>query len=63
MPWEYEVASRIHYRDRIVIKHGWDIFRWELVRRVADEQACLADRTVADDDTSVSALSALERSF
>ena len=41
-----------HYSYRIVVKHGRDIFRRELVGRVAYQQASLADRTVTNDNTS-----------
>lgn len=39
-----------HYGDGVVVEHGRDIFRGELVGGVADEQTCLANRTVADND-------------
>jgi hypothetical protein len=39
-----------HNGDGVVVEDGGHIFRRELVRGVADEQTCLADRTVADDD-------------
>lgn len=53
-------GSNVHDRDNIVIEDGGHVFRGELVRRVADEKTCLADRTVTDNhapgeqDTSVS---------
>lgn len=40
----------VHNGDSIVIEDCRDIFRGELVRRVADEQTCLSDRTVTDDN-------------
>lgn len=45
-----------HYRDRVVIKDGWDVFRREFVCRVADEKACLAHGSVTDHDTSAGLL-------
>lgn len=39
-----------HDGDGVVIEDGGDIFRGELVGGVADEQTCLSDSTVADDD-------------
>lgn len=42
-----------HHGNGIVVKNGGDIFRRELVRCVADQQAGLADGTVTDDDASV----------
>lgn len=42
-----------HYRNGIVIEDGGNVFRGELVRRVADEETCLSDGTVADDDAPV----------
>jgi hypothetical protein len=41
-----------HNGDGVVVEHGGDIFRGELVGGVADEQTCLADSTVTDDDAS-----------
>lgn len=40
-----------HNSDSIVIEDSRDVFGGELVCRVADEQACLSDSTVADDNT------------
>lgn len=39
-----------HNGHGVVVEDGGDIFRGELVRGVADEQTCLADGTVTDDD-------------
>jgi hypothetical protein len=39
-----------HNGDGVVVEDGGHIFRGELVRGVADQQTCLADGTVADDD-------------
>lgn len=39
-----------HYGDGVVIEHGGNIFRGKLVRGVTDEETCLADSTIADDD-------------
>jgi len=43
-------GAHSHHGDGVVVEHSRDIFRWELVGRVADEKAGLADRTVADDN-------------
>lgn len=40
-----------HNGHGVVVEDGRDIFRGELVCRVADEETCLADGTVTDDDT------------
>jgi hypothetical protein len=42
-----------HYSDGVVVEDRGDIFGGELVGGVADEKTCLADSTVADDDTPV----------
>jgi hypothetical protein len=39
-----------HHSDGVVVEDGRDVFRRKLVRGVADEETCLADRTVANDD-------------
>ncbi len=43
----------VHNRDGIVIEDCRDVFRGELVRRVADEKTCLSDSTVTDDDAPI----------
>jgi hypothetical protein len=40
----------IHNGYGVIVEDGWDIFRGKLIRGVADEQTCLADCTVTDDD-------------
>lgn len=40
----------LHDSDRIVVKNGRDVFGGELVGCVADEEACLPDSSVANDD-------------
>ena len=40
----------LHDSDGIVVKNGRNIFRRELVGGVADEEARLANSTIADDD-------------
>jgi len=40
-----------HNGDGVVIENSRNIFGGELVGRVANEQAGLADGTIADDDT------------
>jgi hypothetical protein len=42
-----------HDSHGIVIEDCGNVFRGKLVRGVADEETCLADRTVADDDAPV----------
>ena len=39
-----------HNGHGIVVEYGGNVFRGELVRGIADEQTCLSDCTVADDD-------------
>jgi hypothetical protein len=39
-----------HNSDGVVVEDGGDIFRGELVRGITNEQTCLADGTVTDDD-------------
>lgn len=41
-----------HYGDRIIIEDSGDVFRRELIRRVTDEETCLANGTVANDNAS-----------
>jgi len=40
-----------HYGHGVVVEDCGDIFRGKLVGRIADEKTCLADSTVADDNT------------
>lgn len=42
----------LHDGDRVVVEYCRDIFGRELVGGVADEEACLADSTVANDNAS-----------
>jgi hypothetical protein len=42
-----------HDSHGVVVENCGNVFRGKLVRGVADEQTCLADSTVADDDTPV----------
>ena len=42
----------LHDSDGIVVKDGGDVFGGELVGRVADQETCLPDSTVANDDAS-----------
>lgn len=39
-----------HDGHGVVVEDRGDVFRGKLVGGIADEQTCLADRTVADDD-------------
>jgi hypothetical protein len=39
-----------HNGDGVVVEDGGDIFRGELVGGITNEQTCLADGTVTDDD-------------
>ena len=39
-----------HDSHGVVVENCGNVFRGKLVRGVADEETCLADRTVADDD-------------
>jgi phage terminase large subunit-like protein len=43
-------AGCSHNSDGVVVEDCGHVFRRELVRGVTDEETCLADRTVADDD-------------
>lgn len=43
--------QNVHYGDGIVIEDGRDIFGGELVRSIADEEACLSDSTITDNHT------------
>lgn len=47
------VLFDVHDRDSIVIEDCGNVFRGELVCRVADEKTCLSDRTVTDDHASI----------
>ncbi len=40
----------LHNGDRIVVEDCWDIFRGEFIGGIGDEEARLADSTVADYD-------------
>jgi hypothetical protein len=40
-----------HDGDGVIVKYSRDVFRGKFIRGVAYEETCLADRTVADDDT------------
>lgn len=40
-----------HNRDSIVVENCRDIFRWEFICRVTDEEASLSYSTIADDHT------------
>ena len=40
----------VHDSHSVVVENSWDIFRWEFVCCVADEEACLADGAVADNN-------------
>jgi len=42
-----------HDGNGVVVEHGGNIFRGEFVSRVADEEACFANGTVTDDNTSI----------
>ena len=44
------LREALHDGHGIVVEYGGDVFRGELVGGVADEQTCLSDCTVADDD-------------
>lgn len=46
----FETGSS-HNGHGVVVEDSRDIFRGEFVCRVADEETCLADSTVTDDDT------------
>lgn len=39
-----------HNGDSVVVEDRGDIFRRELIRGVTDEETCLADSTVANND-------------
>ena len=41
----------LHYSNSIVIKDGWNVFRWELVGSIGDQEAGLSNSTITDDDT------------
>ena len=42
------VFINLHHSDRIIVEYGWNVFRWELVRGVADQEAGLADGAIAN---------------
>ena len=42
-----------HHGDSIVVKDRWHVFGGKLVRGVGDEEASLANSTVADNYTSI----------
>jgi hypothetical protein len=44
------VQAGLHDCDGVVVKYGWDILGGKLVCSVGNQQARLADSTVADDD-------------
>lgn len=46
-------AECLHDCDGVVVEDCGHIFGGELVRGVTDEQTCLSDRTIADDNASV----------
>lgn len=46
-------AIYLHYSNGIVIEHSRNIFRGELVCRVADQKASLSNSTVTDNYTSI----------
>ena len=52
MVWENWRGWYEHYTDCIVVENGRHIFGRKLVSCVADQKTCLADRTVAHDNTS-----------
>ena len=41
----------LHDSNGIVIEDGRNVFRWEFVRGVGDQEAGLSDSTITDDDT------------
>lgn len=47
-----EWQENLHNSHSIVVEDGRNIFRWEFVGGVADEQASLADGTVTDNNAS-----------
>lgn len=47
------IGCFLHDCDGIVVKYRGDIFGGKLVGGVTNEQACLSDSTVTDDNTSV----------
>lgn len=54
-------VSNLHYRDCIIVEDCRNVFRGELVCRVADEKARLTNSTVANHDTSVGICQILSR--
>lgn len=55
-------GSHSHNRDSIVVEDGRDVFRGELVRRVADEKTRLAHSTVTNDNAPRRDCSAVSQS-
>ena len=49
---QFNCCEDLHHCHCVVIEDRRDVFRRELVGCVANQKACLADRTVADYDTS-----------
>lgn len=47
------LSRRLHDCDGVVVEDCGDIFGGELVGGVTDEETCLSDRTVTDDNASV----------
>lgn len=54
-PATSEILEMAHLHDShgIIVENSWNVFRGEFVGGVADQQACLPNRTVADHHTSV----------
>lgn len=48
--WGRSKRGGSHDGDGVVVEDGGYVFRGEFICGVTDEKACLADRTVADDD-------------
>lgn len=53
LQWWEGAKGGSHYGHGIVVEDCGDIFRGKFVGGIADEETCLADRTVADDDTPI----------
>jgi hypothetical protein len=47
------VGDHLHYRDGIVVKDGWNIFRGKFVGGIGDQKARLANSTISNNDTPV----------